>query len=582
MQEYHFEIIHRPGKRHTNADALSRRPCNRCQRPEMQCSGQESQHQKQLTQVAVTSFTTGDHGREQTAIDLELRTSQLHDNVVGPVLQAKETNCRLSKDSLKQHCREVTQLEQQWDQLVLQHGVLYRRFESPSRNQLYLQLVVSKDQQNKILQEIHGGRMGGHLGEERTFKKLQEQFYWPGYSQSVKEWCHNCPHCGARKGSIQKHRGPLQTVGSGYPMQMVATDIVGPLPESTNGDKYILVASDYFTRWAEAYAIPNQEATTVATKLIDNMFCRFGIPEQLHSDMGAQFESTLLKEVSKLLDINKTHTTPYHPQEDGLVERLNRTMLAILATMVDEHGEDWENYLSKICFAYNTCEHTSTGFAPFYLMFGRQAKIPLDIVYGSSNTAVVTPSQYASKLRHSLEESYQLTHKHSLGAACRQKAHYDSKVHGKPFKVGDLVWLCTPVRGRKKSKKLHCPWTGPFKVVKQISALVYRIQNIESRKHQIVHFERLKSYSRNMRPRSKETQHEPMQSLVEEDVNSTPPGTVLQLVEDNDEEDATDAPSMVNNVDPCLPERENTNKSPRQYPQRKNRNKPIRYTDGLS
>ena len=186
-------------------------------------------------------------------------------------------------------------------------------------------------------------------------------------------------------------------------------------------------------------------------------------------------------------------------------------------------------------------------------MFGRQAKIPLDIVYGSPNTAVVTLSQYASKLCHSLEESYQLTRKHSPGAACRQKAHYDSKVHGKPFKVGDLVWLCTLARGRKKSKKLHCPWTGPFKVVKQISALVYRIQNIESWKRQIVHSERLKSYSRYMRPRSKETQHEPMQSLVEEDVNSTPPGTVLQLVDDNDEEDATNAPSMVNNVDPCLP-----------------------------
>ena len=102
-------------------------------------------------------------------------------------LRLKPVKCALCRD-------EVLYLGHIVSRHLLQHGVLYRRFESPSRNQLYLQLVVPKDQQNKILQEIHGGRMGGHLGEESTFKKLQEWFYWPGYSQSVKEWCYNCPH----------------------------------------------------------------------------------------------------------------------------------------------------------------------------------------------------------------------------------------------------------------------------------------------------------------------------------------------------------------------------------------------------
>ena len=99
---------------------------------------------------------------------------------------------------------------------------------------------------------------------------------------------------------------------------------MGSFPKSRNGKKYILMASDYFMRWVEAYAIPNQEATTVAVKLIDSMFCRYSIPEQVHSDMGAQFESkSIIQAISKLLGINKTHTTPYHPQSDGLVERLN-------------------------------------------------------------------------------------------------------------------------------------------------------------------------------------------------------------------------------------------------------------------
>ena len=124
-------------------------------------------------------------------------------------------------------------------------------------------------------------------------------------------------------GTDGKNRGALQNVKSGYPMQIIAMDIMGPFPKSRNGNKYILVVSDYFTRWVEAYAIPNQEATTVAVKLIDSMFCRYSIPEQLHSDMGAQFESKIIQAISKLLGVNKTHTTPYHPQSDGLVERLN-------------------------------------------------------------------------------------------------------------------------------------------------------------------------------------------------------------------------------------------------------------------
>jgi len=309
LQEYNFEIVHRPGRRHANADAMSRHPCSQCQRPESECSTSEPE-----VQVAATTLAPQ---RERSTIDLEFRQSQIQDEIIGPVLTAKENGVKLSADELKRFPREVTMLAQQWEQLTIQHGVLYRKYENQQGSQLHLQLVVPTEQQSSTLHEIHGGRMAGHLGEDRTFKKLQERFYWPGYSQSVKEWCRNCPHCAVRKKPNQKQRAPLQKVERGYPLQMVAADIVGPLPKSSTGNKYILVVSDYLTKWAEAYGIPNQEAKTVANKLIDNMFCRFGVPEQLHTDMGTQFESTLVKEISKLLDIRKTHTTAYHPQGDG-------------------------------------------------------------------------------------------------------------------------------------------------------------------------------------------------------------------------------------------------------------------------
>ena len=167
--------------------------------------------------------------------------------------------------------------------------------------------------------------------------------------------------------------------------------------------------------------------------------------------MGAQFESTLVIEVSKLLAINKMHTAPYHPHGDGLVEILNRTILAMLVTVIDENGDDWENHLSKICFAYNMCEHASTGFSPFCLMFGRQAKVPLGIIYGSPTAPIVTPSEYANELQHSLEQSYQLTCKRSLEAACRQKEHCHSKVCGKPSEKE--IWSVYVPQLQAKSQK---------------------------------------------------------------------------------------------------------------------------------
>ena len=159
---------------------------------------------------------------------------------------------------------------------------------------------------------------------------------------------------------------------------------MGPLPETQDGCKYVLVAIDHFTRWAEVYAIKNQEATTVSKKLVDEMFCRFSPPEQLHSDQGRQFESELLAEMCSLLKVRKSHTTPYHPQGNGMVERFNRTLLSMLATVTHDHPGDWEQHIRKVCLAYNSSVHSATGFSPFFLMFGREAKLPVDLMYGSN------------------------------------------------------------------------------------------------------------------------------------------------------------------------------------------------------
>ena len=140
----------------------------------------------------------------------------------------------------------------------------------------------------------------------------------------------------------KKHCSPLKQYAVGAPMERIAIDILGPLPETPWKNKFILVVSDYFTKWTESYPLPNQEATTVAEKLVNEFICRFGVPRKLHSDQGRNFESKVFAEICKLLDIEKTRTTPLHLQSDGQVERFNRTVVKMLRGKIREDQKDWD------------------------------------------------------------------------------------------------------------------------------------------------------------------------------------------------------------------------------------------------
>jgi len=152
------------------------------------------------------------------------------------------------------------------------------------------------------------------LGKDKTVHRLKERFYWPGHSTMYKNGA-QLVHPVLQESPILKLlKLRLKLFTAAYPTQIIAVDLVGPLPESGNKNSYIMMVDDYCTWWMEAIPIPNQEASTVAAKLVDEVFLRFSVPEQLHTDQGRQFESQLMSEVCKLLRIHKTRTTPYHLQ----------------------------------------------------------------------------------------------------------------------------------------------------------------------------------------------------------------------------------------------------------------------------
>ena len=319
LEEFQFEVVHRKGKIHCNADAMSRIPSDQL----------DNAHVTVVLPAVVVK------GRSQE----DIRNCQVNDELVGPIYQAKLEGIRPSERSVKGKDPKYRRLVQIWDQLVIKDGLLWRLFENNSGSNSIYQLVVLGVLKSEVLCDIHEGILGGHLGVDKSLGKLKERFYWPGHFNDVKHWCSTCVSCATRKPGGPKRKGPLQPVIVGYPLQLVAVDILGPLPETSGGNSYILVAEDYFTRWLEAWPIPNQETKTIARILLNEMFFRFSLPDQILSDQGRQFESGIMEELCKLLQIEKSRTTPYHPQGDGLVERANRTLLSMLSTVVGEHKE---------------------------------------------------------------------------------------------------------------------------------------------------------------------------------------------------------------------------------------------------
>ena len=200
-------------------------------------------------------------------------------------------------------------------------------------SKVVLQLVAPKSLRKAILQHLHNHKTGGHLGLTKTLYNVRQRFYWPGQPSDVARWCHRCQECGARKRKKGK-RAPLKQEIVGLPMERITLDIMGPLPQSNSDNSYILVIGHYFSKYTEAYALPDHTAQTVARVVVEQWICRYGVPRIIHSDQIRGFESHLFTEMCRLLDIDKTKTCPYRPQSDGMIERFNRTVAQMLATFV--------------------------------------------------------------------------------------------------------------------------------------------------------------------------------------------------------------------------------------------------------
>jgi transposase InsO family protein len=282
----------------------------------------------------------------------------------------------------------------------------------------------------------------------------------------------------------------------GAPLERIAIDVLGPLPVSDRGNKYILIAADYFTKWVEAYPLENQRAEVVAEVLVKEFVSRFGVPMQLHSDQGRNFESAVFSGVCKLLGVDKTRTTALHPESDGMVERFNRTLENQLAIFVEHHQKDWDDHIPLLMMSYRSAVHESTKQTPAKLMFGRELNLPIDLLFGRPpNERVESIDDYVEALEKRLENVYEFARIRTRIASDRMKKRYDVCASDEVFKVGELVWLYNPRRRKGLSPKLMCDWEGPCVIVKQINELLYRVRKSNRDKPRIIHRNRLWRYA---------------------------------------------------------------------------------------
>ena len=251
-------------------------------------------------------------------------------------------------------------------------GLLYRQYNpagSDDDSHSIEQLVLPTQLRPAVLKLAHDIPMAGHLGRRKTTDRVLRRFDWPGVFRDIQDHCKACVQCQKSSGRRVRKAPLIPLPIMDMPFRRIAMDIVGPLPCSSTGKRYILVICDYTTRYPEAVALRTIDANTVADELLA-FFARVGVPDEILTDQGTNFTSQLLAEVYSLLQVKPIRTTPYHPQTDGLVERFNGTLKAMLKKAADEEGRDWDRLLPYLLFAYREVPKASTGFSPFELLYG--------------------------------------------------------------------------------------------------------------------------------------------------------------------------------------------------------------------
>ena len=489
LAQFDFDIQYRSGRSNVAADSLSRmRRVGITEDPEdfYYEAGLQStslrilanhknvprpQPQILLQAMEVTASPMLPQYTHQELIDMQEK-----DPVIGKFKEWWKIGHKPTARQISREPKNVRKLLNNWKRIKEKDDLLYRYVEDTKEGKKR-QMLMPHGMQQMMLEAIHDA--AGHQAKERTYSLLSSRAYWPGMRAAVDKHVNSCERCMIAKAPQPKVRPPITSIIATRPLELLFLDF-SLLEKSSDGKENVLVMTDAYTKFAQAVPTKDQKASTVAKVLVKEWFQKYGVVQRLHSDQGRNFESEVVKELCKIYGIKKSRTTSYYPPGNAQCERYNRTMHSLLVTLPEDKKKKWPEFLPELVFMYNATPHSSTGLSPYYLLFGRDPQLPVDVVLGGKGVTEENErpvDQWLEEHQQNLAEASDLAgynlHKEALS---RQKT-YNRKAKEAPLPLGARVLVRNRVPGRNK---IQDHWQStPYKVVAKLKDNVYTVQSAD-------------------------------------------------------------------------------------------------------
>ena len=430
----------------------------------------------------------------------DIRRAQGTDDCLQPVIQLLQSGNPVPTGfEFRRFPEESRILLVQWNSLLLQDGILYRRFQHSDGSTKFLQIILPAALRRQFVERLHSDI--GHVGQVKSAMAFLRRAYFPGWRKYVKLSVRNCNVCNSRQRAHQTTRqAPLQPMTEFRPMSLLHADLIGPLPVGSNsrgqkGFQYILSVIDSATRFLWLIPLRRKTADAVAATLFDEIITKFSIPNALVTDQGKEFTNSVLQHLCRRLEIKHLRTSGYHPETDSKCERSHFSVHNMLSKLLTDNHSTWPDHLSPVAMAYNSTIHISTGYSPHELFFSYQPFCPLDVM---TQTPPLQPAdnadQYAFQAQTRLQNAFAFVREQTGRHAENMKRQYDMSVKPKVYETGDLVLLYTPKKRKGQYSKWCTYWHGPFTVVKALNSVNYVVQKTPRSRTFIVHVNRLKPY----------------------------------------------------------------------------------------